>query len=485
MLKVYNTLSNKKEVFKPVKKGEVGIYTCGPTVYSFAHIGNFRSFIVADIIRRYLEYKNYRVKYVKNITDVGHLTEEDLEDKIISAAKKEKKTPQDIAVFYTKAFLEDEKKLNIKSADVYPRATKHIKEMIELIKILLKKGYAYEISDGIYFDVQKFKNYGKLSGNTLNKLKKGKRIESNPEKKHPADFALWKKAEPSHLMQWNSPWGKGYPGWHIECSVMAMKYLGKSSQGEYNRTIDIHTGGEDNIFPHHENEIAQSEAVSGKRFVKYWVHTRHLLVEGEKMAKSKGNFYTLRDLEKMGYSPLSFRFLILTTHYRKKQNFTFEELKQAERNLEKIRDFVKKISSIKKQALSKNKKRFAEILTLKTKKEFEKAMNDDFNTPKALAKLFYLINKANYLIDNKKISLTDAEDILKLLKNIDKVFGFIFSPVKKEKIPKEILELVKQREQYRKQKNWKKADEIRKKVKEKGYQIEDTKKGSVIKKLKF
>ena len=475
MLKFYNTFSRKKEVFNPIEPPRVGIYTCGPTVYSYAHIGNFRSYIVADIIRRYLEYRGFKVKQVKNITDVGHLTEYDVtraQDKILLAAKRERKRPEEIAEFYTQAFFEDEKKLNIKRAEVYPRATKHIKEMIELIKLLIKKGYAYQISDGVYFQVPKFKDYGKLSGNTLNKLKKGVRIEPNPQKKHPADFALWKKASPEHLMQWPSPWGRGFPGWHIECSAMSMKYLGKS--------FDIHTGGEDNIFPHHEDEIAQSEAATGKKFVKYWIHTRHLLVGGEKMAKSKGNFYTLRDLENLGYSSLAFRLLVLGSHYQSKLNFTLRGIKQAETNLQRISEFITKLEELKNQKGERQK--FAKNLILRTQKEFEKAMDDDFNTPTALASVFHLIGRGNYLLDKEELTPADARDILKFLRKIDKVFGVIFwTPPTRRPIPKEIFKLVKEREKYRQKGQWKLADKIRRKIKLMGYRVEDTKKGPKIK----
>ncbi len=460
------------------------MYTCGLTVYNYGHIGNYRSFICADIIRRYLEYKGYRVKYIKNITDVGHLREEDLEDKMIFAAKKAKKGPEEIARFYTEAFFEDEKKLNIKKADVYPKATKHIKDMKKIIKILLKKGYAYEISDGIYFHVPKFKNYGKLSGNTLDKLKKGARIEPNPEKKHPADFSLWKKASPEHLMQWPSIWGRGFPGWHIECSTMSMKYLGK--------TLDIHTGGEDNIFPHHENEIAQSEAVTSKKFVKYWTHVRFLLVEGKKMAKSKGNFYTLRDLENKGYSPLAFRLLVLNVHYRTHLNFTFRGLKQAEANIQRVYGFIDKLEELKskKRTIPSSKGngldagRGAKALVLKTKKEFEKAMDDDFNTPAALSSIFHLINRGNWLFDRNRLTSQDAKDILKALRKIDKAFAFIFRERKKEKIPQNVLKLVKLREKYRKEQKWQKADEVRREIKKLEYQIEDTAEGPKVKSIK-
>ena len=474
MLKIYNTLSRKKEIFRPIKKKEVKMYTCGLTVYNYGHLGNYRSFICADIIRRYLEYKGYKVKYVKNITDVGHFTEDDSvlgEDKMLLATKREKKSAKEIAQFYTKAFFEDEKKLKIKKADVFPRASQHIKEMIALIKILLKQDYAYKISDGIYFNVPKFKKYGKLSGNTLDKLKKGIRIEPNPEKKHPADFALWKFYKPGDLMQWPSPWGKGFPGWHIECSAMAAKHLGES--------LDIKTGGEDNIFPHHEDEIAQSEAVNNKPFVKYWVHIRHLLVEGEKMSKSKGNFYTLRDLEKVGYTPRLFRSLVITSHYRSKLNFSFKCLTQMQRCLEKIDEFVNKLKKKNEKLKAKNET----FKISKFQKEFEKAMDDDFNTPKALAVVFNLTNQGNFLISKNLLTQTEAKNILDFLKKVDQVFDFIFWKESREEIPKIVLALVQEREKSREKKDWKRADDLRKKIKKLGYLADDTKNGVKIKKI--
>ncbi|MEA3272830.1 MAG: cysteine--tRNA ligase, partial [Patescibacteria group bacterium] len=311
MLRLYNSLTRKKENFKPLKKSAVTMYNCGPTVYDFAHIGNLRSFLFADLLRRYFEYSDYKVKQVMNITDVGHMLEDADEglDKIEQAAKKAKKTPAQVADFYTKAFFDDVKKLNIKQAWKYPKATEHIKEMIKIIEKLIDKKYAYEVKGSIYFNVKKFKKYGKLSGNKLKDLMAGARVEKNPDKKNPYDFALW-IYNPKHKMQWNSPWGKGYPGWHIECSAMAGKYLGE--------TIDIHTGGEDNKFPHHEAEIAQSEGANGKKFARFWLHTRHLLVDGKKMSKSKKNFYTLEDLLKRGYSARAIRYLLLSSHYRDK-----------------------------------------------------------------------------------------------------------------------------------------------------------------------
>lgn len=308
---LYNTYAKKLEEFKPLEKKKVRMYSCGPTVYDFVHLGNFRTFLMADFLRRAFEYSGYEVKHIKNITDVGHLTQDDIEageDKMIKAAKREKKTPYDIAKFYEEAFHKDEEKLNILPARKFPRATEYINQMIAMIEKLIANGYAYESNGSVFYDVEKFKDYGKLSGNTLENLKTGARLEAHPDKKNPCDFALWLKADPKYLMQWDSPWSRGYPGWHIECSAMSIANLGD--------TIDIHTGGEDNTFPHHEDEIAQSEGATGKKFVNYWIHGRHLLVDGEKMSKSKGNFYVLTNIEKRGFNPLSFRYLCLTAHFQ-------------------------------------------------------------------------------------------------------------------------------------------------------------------------
>ncbi|MEW6408297.1 MAG: cysteine--tRNA ligase [Patescibacteria group bacterium] len=504
---LYNTLTKRKESFKPINKKHVGIYTCGPTVYDYAHIGNLSAYIFADLLRRYLEYKGYKVKHIKNITDVGHLSEDEGLDKVEYRAIKEKKSPLDIARFYETAFLRDEKKLNIKPANKFPRATKHIKEMIALIKILLKKGFAYKTKSGVYFDIKKFKNYGQLSGNTLDKLKIGARIGVREEKRDPRDFALW-IFDPKHLMQFNSPFGRGYPGWHIECSAMAQKYLGAP--------FDIHTGGEDNIFPHHECEIAQSEAVLSpafrqessrtpreseaalnKKFVQVWMHKRHLLVNGQKMSKSLGNFYTLADLEKWGYSPLVFRFLALSAHYRTKLNFTNDSIKQAKESLEKIWEFVKKLKaqSSKRKTTSQNSKLARSVilserseskdlinLINKLKQNFEKAMDDDLNTPKALAAIFEFIGKINPLLTKNELNQKKAKKIYTLFIKFDKVLGLNLANPPQTKFPKEkekeILKLISERKQARKEKNFTKADEIRKKLLQMQVEIRDTKNGT-------
>jgi len=484
MLRFFNTLTKKKEIFKPLKDKKVGLYDCGLTVYNFAHIGNLRRYIFSDVLRRYLEYLGYKVIQVRNITDVGHLTQDDIdrgEDKILKAARKEKKSPLQIARFYEKAFWEDTKKLKLLKPHKNPRATEHIEDMIKAIQELITKGYAYEASDGVYFNVFKFRKYGQLSGNTPKELvekKFGRKDVKKGDKKSPLDFALWLKAGPKHLLKWDSPWGVGYPGWHIECSVMSQKYLGPQ--------IDIHTGGEDNIFPHHENEIAQSEALTGKRFVKYWLHSRYLQIEGRKMAKREGGFLRLKDLEKEGYSPRDFRMLCLQSHYRSRLDFSFKALSQAHKNLKKIEEFLERLEHVRQKgglALTREIK--------KIKNRFQVAMDDDLNTPKALAYIFRFINQINVRLDpaplagarvrgksRGEVSQKDARAILETFKEFDKVFA-IFEKEKKE-IPAEIMALVQEREKARKKRDFKKADQLRKKILKLGFQIKDTRKGSEI-----
>ena len=332
MLTLFNTASRQKEEFHPREAGVVRMYTCGPTVYRYVHLGNLRSYLMADWLRSILEYLRYRVVHVKNITDVGHMRQELLdrgEDKMIAAALAEGKTPAQIAEFYTEAFRQDEAAINIKPASVYPKATEHVPEMIELTKKLVENGIAYQVNGNVYFDVTRYAGYGRLSANLLTSLLEGVRVEADPQKRNQTDFALWKLAEPGRMVKWPSPWGEGFPGWHIECSAMSMKYLGEQ--------LDLHTGGVDNIFPHHEDELAQSEAATGKQFVRYWVHGQHLLADGLKMAKSTGNSYTLSDIVAQGFEPMAFRYLCLTTHYRARLNFTFSSLRAAQKALIRLR----------------------------------------------------------------------------------------------------------------------------------------------------
>ncbi|MEK6842665.1 MAG: cysteine--tRNA ligase, partial [Nanoarchaeota archaeon] len=335
-IKLYNTLSRKKEVFKPIHKNLVGMYSCGPTVYWYQHIGNLRTYIFSDILKRVLQYNNYKVKHVINVTDVGHLTSDsdEGEDKIEIAARKEGKTAGEIADYYLRVFKEDLKKLNILNPYLWPKATEHIKEQIELIKILEKKGYTYKTKDGIYFNTSKFKSYGKLAHLNIKGLQAGKRINLG-EKKNKTDFALWKFSSSNsekRLQEWNSPWGLGFPGWHLECSAMSMKYLGSH--------FDIHTGGQDHIPIHHTNEIAQSETATGKKFVNFWMHGAFLTYHGEKVSKSKGGLYAIFDLEEKGFNPLSFRYLCLTTHYRKPLDFSLQNLETAQISLERLKNII-------------------------------------------------------------------------------------------------------------------------------------------------
>ena len=472
MLKFYNTLARKKQVFKPLKKGRVGIYSCGPTVYDFSHIGNFRSYIFADILHRYLEYKGYKVKHIMNITDI--------DDKTIKGAKEKKISLRAFTKKYTQEFFKDLKTLNIKKADFYPRATEHIKEMIRAVEVLEKKGYAYEKLHSVYYDISKFKNYGKFSRIDLKGMKPGARVDLDEyEKAHPGDFTLLKRSILDDLKRgifYETKWGKVRPGWHLECSIISMKYLGKS--------FDIHTGGVDLIFPHHENEIAQSEALTRKKFVNFWLHNEHLFIDGKKMSKSLGNYYTLRDLLEKDFSWQVIRYFLISAYYKQKANLTFKKLESAEKALERIQDFIEKLyefSAGGEQFSTEVKRQLAKILR-KAEKDFEKAMDDDLNTPKAFAVLFDLIRKTNKI---GKMDSKTAKQFLDLINKFDSVFGLklLKERERKIKIPKEVLLLLKQRKEFRQNKEWQKADIIRKKVKKLGYKIEDTKKGQKLKKI--
>ena len=466
MLKLYNTLSRKKEVFRPIKSQQINMYVCGPTVYGPGHVGHAKSYIAFDIIRRYLEYKGFRVKYIMNITDVH--------DDIFKAMNREKVSLLALTKKYTNLFLKEQKLLGIKKANHYPQVIKHIKEIISFVKILIKKGFAYEQDGSVYFNVLKFKDYGKLSGIKIKKALSGTRVEGDKyEKKEAVDFALWKRKKPGEP-SWSSPWGEGRPGWHIECSVMSQKYLGQQ--------FDIHGGAQDLIFPHHENEIAQSEAATGKKpFAKYWIHGGLLTINGKKMSKSLGNYIGIIQALK-DWSPRAVRLFVASSHYRSSQDWNEKNLKKIKREIEKIDEFVEKLENLKKQKI--NKKKSVKSLVSRTKKEFNKAMDDDFNTPVALSLILRLVRQGNSLIDKKQLTSSDAEDVLNVLKEIDQVFNFIFwKKEKKVKIPQKVKELVKQREKYRKNKDWKKSDEIRKQIKKLGYLVEDTQKRSKIKKL--
>lgn len=388
-LLVYNTLTRRKEVFKPLHEGYVRAYACGPTVYGHSHLGHAKSYVSFDVIVRYLRYCGYKVTYVQNITDVGHLLGDanDGEDRLLKTSRAEQKHPMEVAEFYTRSYFEDMDKLNVLRPDISPRATGHITEQIELIQRLITKGFAYESNGSVYFEVNKFASYGKLSGRTVDELEAGARVEVKSEKRHPADFALWKKAEPEHIMRWNSPWGVGFPGWHVECSAMSMKYLGES--------FDIHWGGLENQFPHHECEIAQSEAATGKPFVKYWLHNNMVTVDGQKMGKSLGNFTTLKDAFTK-WKPEVIRFFILQSHYRSTLDFSEDAIDAAGKGLEKLVNTVRNVRDRLKSANADGSHAQVELATYKS--AFLAAMDDDFNTPQAIAALFDMSREVNQML---------------------------------------------------------------------------------------
>lgn len=473
MLKIYNSLTRKIEEFKPINSSEVGMYTCGPTVYDFAHIGNFRTYVLSDILLRVLEANKFSVKYVMNITDVGHLTGDNVgdadsgEDRMEKAAIKERKSAWDIAKFYEKAFLTDFEKLNLIKPSIMPRATDHIKEQVELVKALEKKGYTYQTSDGVYFDTSKFKDYGKLSN--LDEIKEGARVEVNPQKRNPRDFALWKFSPENEKrqMEWDSPWGKGFPGWHIECSAMSMKYLGES--------FDVHVGGMDLRSTHHPNEIAQSEAVTGKTFVNYWVHGAFVLVDNKRMSKSLGNNYKVEDIIKNGFDPLALRYLYLQTHYRQEMNFTWEALEASHKALERLREAIGRLDQ--SEATSSPSLHLG-VSGRGFEQKFLDAINNDLNTSQALAVVSELLRSDNP-------TSFKAQSLIKF----DKVLGLNLweAPVetKETEIPEEIQKLVKEREELRAQKRFHLADQLRNKIKKMGFDIRDAENGETeVKPLK-
>ncbi len=464
-LKLYNTLTRKKEILRPMKKGVVSYYACGPTSYHFAHIGNLRAYIAGDLLRRYLEYLGLRVKHVMNITDV--------DDKTIKRSGERGISLKAFTEKYTRYFFEDIDCLNILRAHIYPRATQHIKEMTGLINRLFKKGIAYRGGDGsIYYKISKFPGYGKLSHTNIKGLKAGARVSQDEyEKGEARDFALWKAWNPEDKkVSWTPEIGgekiKGRPGWHIECSAMSMKYLGE--------TFDIHSGGVDLIFPHHENEIAQSEGATGKTFVKHWFHNEHLLVNGRKMSKSLGNFYTLRDLLKKDYSPKAIRYVLLATHYRQQLNFSEKALNQAREAIERLNNFVQKLRIMKAFKLKASPK--IEKLIKNAERGFEKAMDDDLNIAEALAVVFDFVKNINIAISKSPIGKEDAGKTYKTMLKFDRVLGLGLK-IKKSKLTDVEKVLIKMREIHRKKGNWKKADEIRNKLRKKGIILEDTEKG--------
>jgi cysteinyl-tRNA synthetase len=456
----FNTLTRKKEVFKPLEAGKVKMYTCGPTVYDFAHIGNFRAFLFEDLLKRWLIHRGVEVTHVMNLTDI--------DDKTIKGSQKHGVALQQFTDFYVKAFYEDIKALNIENADLYPKATDNIPEMVALIKTLMAKGIAYKGEDGsIYYSVCKFSNYGKLSHIKVGELKTGARVSQDEYAKEEAqDFALWKAWTPEDGdVYWETELGKGRPGWHIECSAMSMKYLGE--------TFDIHCGGVDNMFPHHENEIAQSEAASGKKFVNYWMHNEHLQVEGKKMSKRFGNFYTLRDLLARGYDPIVIRYLLMSTHYRQQFNFTFEGLESAKAAVDRLRNFVRRLH----EADGKESSGKVANLTAKAEACFGGSMDDDLNIGIALASLFDFVREINSLLDANTVSKSEAANIGGLMMKFDAVLGVIGKVEVEEALSADIDALVQKREVVRKAKNWIEADKIRVQLKALGIVLEDTAQG--------
>lgn len=465
-LKLYNTLTKQKEEFKPLEGNEVRIYSCGPTVYSFAHIGNFRAYIFMDNLRRVLRANGYTLKHVMNITDVGHLESDadEGEDKMEKAAKKENKDPYEIAAFYTDIFFRDMGRLNIQRPEIVAKATDHIKDMIEFVKVLVEKGYVYETSRALYFDISKLDKYPVLSNRNLDDQIAGARVDVDPEKKNPYDFAVWIKAPENHIMKWESPWGLSYPGWHLECSAMGKKYLGEE--------FDIHTGGVDHIPTHHENEIAQSKGCTGHIPAKRWMHVEFLQVDGGKMSKSLGNTYTLDQLQEKGIEPLAYKLFCYTAHYRTKLNFTFDSAISSQKALNRLREsyllhLESEDNNVEKEKIEEYRKRFMD------------AVNDDLNMPLAMGIVWEV---ARNEIKSKQYA--------KLLIEFDKILGLDIEHSKdylekeeKIELPEEIKSLVEQRKQARENKDWAESDRIRDLLKEQGYVVKDTKEGQVIEKI--
>lgn len=465
-MKIYNTLIRKKEEFEPLEDKKVKMYVCGPTVYNYFHIGNARAFLVFDAFRRYLEYRGYEVTYVQNFTDI--------DDKMIKRAEEEGITVKELADRFIQEYFKDADALGIKRADYHPRATEVIPDIIEMIKTLMEKGYAYEVDGDVYFETRKFKEYGKLSHQNLEELEAGVRIKVEDKKKNPMDFALWKKKKPGEP-SWPSPWGEGRPGWHIECSVMARKFLGD--------TIDIHAGGPDLIFPHHENEIAQSEGATGKPFARYWMHIGYLNINDEKMSKSLGNFYTAREVIQK-HDPEAVRLFLLSAHYRNPINFSYELIQQAEKGLERLYNALENLNHLESVAEERELTPQDKQLLNKFnayKDEFIKVMDDDFNTADGIAVLFELVKEFNTNVDEKT-----SQKVITAAKNLLLELGGVLGILQQrgeERLEEEIEKLIKKREEARQNKNWELADRIRDELKEKGIILEDTPHGTRWKKI--
>lgn len=462
MIQFHNTLTRKKEEFHPIQHGEVRFYTCGPTVYNFAHIGNFRAYLFEDLLRRFLKFKGFKITQVMNLTDV--------DDKTIRLSQETGIPLLEYTEKYKQAFFDDLEKLNIEKAEFYPAATGHIDEMVKMIEILLEKDFAYRTEDGsIYFRIEKFSEYGKLAHLSADEMQIGERVESDEyEKEGLRDFALWKgyKAEDDGDVFWETSLGKGRPGWHIECSAMATKYLGNH--------FDIHTGGTDNIFPHHENEIAQSECATGEQFVNYWLHCEHLLVDNRKMSKSFGNFYRISDILEKGFRPVALRWALLTTHYRQKLNFTLQKMEQSESAVNRIENAVQRVSEYKKDGAGADIQ-FDEYLS-----RFENALDDDLNISKALASVFDLIVNVNSALDDEILSSIEREKFVKTMQRFDIVLGVLSDS--EDKISDEISRLLEKRSKARAEKDWAFSDEIREQLSNLNVEVKDTPDGQIWKK---
>lgn len=455
---LYNTLTRKKETFKSIEDKQAKIYSCGPTVYYYAHIGNLRAYLFMDTLRRVLKYNGYTLEHAMNITDVGHLVSDadEGEDKMLKAARRENKDPYEIAKFYTEKFLTDIDSLNIDRPEIICKATEHIKEMEKYVQEIINNGYTYETQNTIYFNTSKLDKYGLLSNIKIEEQKAGARVDFDEEKKNTTDFALWIKAPDNHLMKWETFWGKCYPGWHLECSAMSRKYLGEN--------FDIHTGGIDHIPIHHENEIAQSKGATGKVPANYWMHCEFLLVNGGKMSKSLNNLYTLKDLEEKGYSPLDYRMFNFSSHYRNKINFTFEAMDAAKSALKRLKEGYK--------SHNQGNEHIEEEVIKEYEQRFLQAINDDLNMPVAMSIVWEVVKNPN-----------KSKQLAELLKKFDLVLGLnLDEEDKKVELPEEILELIEQRKQARANKDWAKSDELRDLISSKGYKVKDSKEGMSVEK---
>ncbi|MCW4022988.1 MAG: cysteine--tRNA ligase [archaeon] len=477
VLRVFNTMSGEMEEFVPIHKKQVGLYVCGPTVYDWAHLGHARTYIAFDVIVRWLEFKGYSVFYVQNITDVGHLTTDTAEDKITKRAIERKVEPMQLVEFYMREYFKDLDALGVKRPDISPRATGHLLDMIDSIQSLIDNGFAYEVNGNVFFDVSKLDDYGKLSKIKVDEMLEGSRFEVHSDKQNSRDFALWKRAEPETALKWWSPWGYGFPGWHIECAVMGLKYLGKQ--------FDIHGGARDLIFPHHENEIAQSESITGtKPFVKYWLHTGFLKINGEKMAKSLGNYITVREALKK-YSADAIRLFVMSTHYRSEIDFTDERLKAAETSLNRLSNSLDSLEDAKKTSEKRCPTEIEQTFSdnvAKLKADFIDAMDEDFNTPKALAALFEMSKEINkFLAEQRQVSLEVLEQVYDSFSGLSKALG-LFQEEKTEVVGGQVTDDLVQllfdlREQLRKKGEYDLSDEIRARMKKAGLVIEDTAEG--------